>query len=454
MGRYRHTAPLTAVLLAFAAVPFAASCATQPAGRSLPNPDGTFDAMQADRRVGEIAYVGVDRRIYLTDRYGQRTLPVTETRDIPPTELLFDIPTWSPDGDRLAFMGFDSSGEGESRSTMYVADFVQGKLHTSFVALDNSPFYLAWDPSGERISFLSSDEESSRLSLQIVEPDGSGYRVLTTGRPMYFSWSPRGSYIAVHAGGAGVREDARSRISVLDMDAAAGPEERSIEARAGYFQAPSFSPAGRRFAAAVIDDEGNRSLDVYASDGERLATVSALNRFVAFDWSPTGEQIAFIDGFNSPFGGVLGRFRLIDLTGSATTVDLNVTEAPITSATAFFWSPDGSKIAILETLPGPDQEQVSRFYLTLSILDTETRQVRRVGPFIPTATFATQVVPFFDQYQRSTTPWAPDSSALVIAAMSPENRPGIYLIDLSEERPQYSKVAEGRMAFWRPAPDE
>lgn len=454
MRRYRHTAPLTTVLLASAAVLAAASCATQPAGRALPSPEGAFDAMQTDPRVAEIAYVGVDRRIYLTDRRGRRTLSVTEAPDVPTTELLFDMPTWSPNGDKLAFMGFDSSGEGESRSTMYVADFLEGEFHTSFVSLDNSPFYLAWDPSGERISFLSSDEESSRLSLQIVAPDGSGYRALTTGRPMYFSWSPRGSYIAVHAGGAAVREDATSRISVLDMGAAGGAEERVIEARAGYFQAPSFSPAGRRFAAAVVDDEGNRSLDVYASDGARLATVSPLNSFVAFDWSPTGEQIAFIDGFNSPFGGVLGRFRLIDLTGSATTVGLNVTEAPITSATAFFWSPDGSKIAILETLPGPDQEQASRFYLTLSILDTETRQVRRVGPFIPTATFATQVVPFFDQYQRSTTPWAPDSSALVIAAMSPENRPGIYLIDLSEELPQFSKVAEGRMAFWRPAPDE
>lgn len=445
------------VVLALASL-LTVACASVPEipTRNLPVPADAFSADASRQDFAEIAYVGVDRRIYVTNRSGSLSLPVTDVPDTPTTELLFDLPTWSPDGSRLAFMGFDSTDNGEGRSTIYVADFVQERMDTSFVSLDNAPFYMAWDPRGDRLSFLSSDEESSQLSLQVVDPDGRGYEALTVGRPMYFSWSPGGDYIAVHAGGAAVRESTDSRVSIIDMAGDGAPEERRINARAGYFQAPSFSPAGRRVAAAVVDDEGNRSLEVYASDGERLATVSALNSFAAFDWSPTGEQIAFIDGFNSPFGGVIGRFRLIDLTGESTTVSLPVQqEAPITAATAFFWSPDGSRIAILETLPAGDSQQVSRRYLTLSILNTETRQVRRVGPFIPTAAFLTQVVPFFDQYQRSTTPWAPDSSALVISAVSPERRPGIYLIDLAnleEGGAEFSQIAEGRMAFWRPLP--
>jgi hypothetical protein len=34
--------------------------------------------------------------------------------------------------------------------------------------------------------------------------------------------------------------------------------------------------------------------------------------------------------------------------------------------------------------------------------------------------------------------------------MSPDQTPTIYLIDLSGEETTFSKVAEGRVAFWRP----
>jgi Tol biopolymer transport system component len=451
MRRTRQLLPLSGLfVLVTAAI---VSCATIET-RELPVPENVFGTVEESERFGEIAYVGVDRRIYLTNRSGDRSMRLTDVPDLPTTELLFDLPTWSPSGDQLAFMGFDSTSDGDGRSTIYVADFAQRRMDASYVSLENSPFYLAWEPTGERVSFISATEDGSQLELQLVSPDGRDYESVLTGRPMYFSWSPRGRFVAVHTGGDAVEGGRGNKVSVLDMANRRRPVEQLIEDEAGFFQAPSFSPAGRRVAAAVEDEEGNRRLNVYASDGDRLATVSPLNEFVAFDWSPTGEQIAFIDGYNSPFGGVIGRFRLIDLTGSATTVGMNVQdqEAPITSAAAFFWSPDGSKIAVLETLPQPGSNEVSRYYLTLSIIDAETRQVRRVGPFVPTASFASQVVPFFDQYQRSTTPWAPDSSALVISAISPEETPAIYLIDLSDEQPQFSKVADGRLAFWRPDP--
>jgi len=450
----RHTRQLSPIAGLFVLVTAAiVSCGTIET-RELPVPEKVFGSVEESERFGEIAYIGVDRRVYLTDRSGERHMRLTDVPDLPTTELLYDLPTWSPNGERLAFMGFDSNAEGAGRSTIYVADFAERRMDASYVSLKNSPFYLAWEPSGESLSFLSATEDGSQLSLQRVSPDGSNYQSLLTGRPMYFSWSPRGSYVAVHTGGDAVAEGRGSKVSVYNMSNPRRPVEQLIDDRAGFFQAPSFSPAGRRVAAAVVDEDGKRRLNVYGADGDRLATVSPLNEFAAFDWSPTGEQIAFIDGYNSPFGGVIGRFRLIDLTGSATTVGMNVQdqEAPITSAAAFFWSPDGSKIAVLETLPQEGSNRVSRYYLTLSIIDAQTRRVRRVGPFIPTASFASQVVPFFDQYQRSTTPWAPDSSALVISAVSPEEKPAIYLIDLSEEQPRFSKVADGRLAFWRPNP--
>ncbi|NBC29465.1 MAG: hypothetical protein GVY29_05670, partial [Spirochaetes bacterium] len=130
------------------------ACATGQS-RTLPFPQEGLDARAAD---AEIAYVGVDRRVYLTDRTGDWSVPVTHVPNVSTKELIFDMPTWSPDGEQLAFAGFDSTEDSEGRSTIYVADFAARRMHTSFVSIDNSPFYLAWDPRGERVSFLSSTQ--------------------------------------------------------------------------------------------------------------------------------------------------------------------------------------------------------------------------------------------------------------------------------------------------------
>jgi len=163
------------VVLALASL-ITVACASVPAvpTRDLPVPTDAFTADASRDDFAEIAYVGVDRRVYVTNRSGSPSLPVTDLPETSTTELLFDLPTWSPDGSRLAFMGFDSTDQREGRSTIYVADFVQERMDTSFVSLDNAPFYMAWDPRGDRLSFLSSDPESSRLSLQVVDPDGRG----------------------------------------------------------------------------------------------------------------------------------------------------------------------------------------------------------------------------------------------------------------------------------------
>jgi Tol biopolymer transport system component len=119
----------------FGALIMLSACATQQS-RTLPFPERTVADGSAE---AEIAYVGVDRRVYVTDRTGAWSAPVTQVPNVSTSELLFDMPTWSPDGDRLAFVGFDSTEDSEGRSTIYVADFADRRMHTSYVSIDNSP---------------------------------------------------------------------------------------------------------------------------------------------------------------------------------------------------------------------------------------------------------------------------------------------------------------------------
>jgi len=97
-------------------------------------------------------------------------------------------PTWSPDGERLAFAGT-------------IKPF-QGKLHIFVVAVDGSgrrqltrgsgEYEPAWSPDGTRIAYFAKD------AVWVMNADGSGSRRVASGDLTAFqpTWSPDGTRIA------------------------------------------------------------------------------------------------------------------------------------------------------------------------------------------------------------------------------------------------------------------
>ena len=65
--------------------------------------------------------------------------------------------------------------------------------------------------------------------------------------------------------------------------------------------------------------------------------------------------------------------------------------------------------------------------------------------FNPTDAFL-QVLPFYDQYQRSGTIWSPDSRNLVLSDVDADGNNGIYVV--GADGSQYHKIADGDVAFW------
>ena len=55
------------------------------------------------------------------------------------------------------------------------------------------PIYLYWSPDGKQLSFLTSDTRGGPLALHIVPIDGGAEKVIDTGQPYYWSWSPTSS---------------------------------------------------------------------------------------------------------------------------------------------------------------------------------------------------------------------------------------------------------------------
>jgi TolB protein len=245
----------------------------------------------------------------------------------------------------------------------------------------------------------------------------------STGQPLFWAWSPSGDRLLIHTN---INTPA-ARLAFLDPTTAYLGENM---AQPGAFQAPGIAPDGRFWAFA--------------------------------------NQLAFI----SPAVSVqrfYGPLRLLDIANKA--VDTLV-EATVL---AFFWAPDGQKIAyftLAETLsPAPNlasptangrtngiyrpthsglqaggqATRLEALLLDLGVVNISTRQQRKLATFEPDTYFINQFLPFFDQYALSHRLWSPASDALVLPAVTGDIS-RISVVTIAGGSPQ--PLAEGHMAFW------
>jgi TolB protein len=121
---------------------------------------------------------------------------------------------------------------------------------------------------------------------------------------------------------------------------------------------------------------------------------------------------------------------------------------------AFFWSPDGEQVVyfVPAIAEDPDTGQAVEgaeplIFLIMSIADAKDGSVREVTTFLPSTSFL-NIIPYFDQYQRSSTIWSPDGNYLVVSALSTEDgTPGIFIVPSSGSlSPRF--LVEGTLAFW------
>ena len=147
----------------------------------------------------------------------------------------------------------------------------------------------SWSPDGARLAFVSAvDLETSTADICVINSDGTGLRNLTDTADVYEitpSWSPDGAHIVY-----GTLDGDDTQIHMMDHD---GSGDRLIVDNGNW---PSWSPDGKRIVFSSRDDLWTVSRDgggqTLLADGESGLTEPS--------WSPDGGSIAYVAASGDP----------------------------------------------------------------------------------------------------------------------------------------------------------
>jgi dipeptidyl aminopeptidase/acylaminoacyl peptidase len=170
-------------------------------------------------------------------------------------------PSWSPDGQKIAF----ASERGFDFGEIYVmnADGSGIQRLTNHPALD---WYPSWSPNGERIAFLSHRDGNNEIYT--VNVDGSGIQRLTNStrnstkefRP---AWSPDGERIAFTSD-----RDGNNEIYIVNVD---GSGIQRLTNNPAVDECPSWSPDSERIAFTSDRDADDYSqIYVMSAGGSQM----------------------------------------------------------------------------------------------------------------------------------------------------------------------------------------
>ena len=369
--------------------------------------------------VGRLVMIDGEGQIVASDPDGSDAVVLAAAAEVP-----FQ-PTWSPDASRVAY----ATQSGRPELVVTGADGDGDSVRRA--ALQSPAFYLAWSPDGERVSALRNGSEA--VALDVVDLGASDLEAieLDQGAPYWFSWDPDGDRLAAHVG--------TDRLDVVGADGEISP----LGVGPGAFRVPQWTAAG---LVAVGAEAGQQALIRIATDGE-VEVLAAVGGVVGFSVNPAGTKVAIQsfepddDGTGDAIEASLpaqeplpsNNLLVLDLeTGDVTVVSLQ-------AALAFFWSPVDDRLLVLDDGGG---EGAVRW----RVWDGDTLDD---GPtFQPGASFARELLAFFDQYQRSMSLWAPDGSAYAFPGRI-DGEEGIWIADVTSERA--TRVADGSWVAWSPA---
>jgi TolB protein len=110
---------------------------------------------------------------------------------------------------------------------------------------------------------------------------------------------------------------------------------------------------------------------------------------------------------------------------------------------AFFWSPDGERLLVLDLESGDDGTASTRWEVWTG------QEVRRGPLFSPSLQTLQEYLPFFDQYAQSISFWSPGGDRFVYAGTDAEGEAGIWVA--SADDPAHPElVSTGTIAVWSP----
>jgi TolB protein len=375
--------------------------------------------LRASYQPARLVVLGPGKQVRLLDaRGGTRVLAENAKTDG------FSFAAPAPDQRHLAYVTEDGSG-----AAIVLLDVVSGERKEMHRTRESVPIDLAWSPDGKYIVFLA----GSQLSAQIVPADGSlPAHLIAAGAPSFFAWSPDSGTLLLHLGGHTVQGG--HVVAYRPGEA----QSRPLLSDPGFFQAPAWALDGQHFfyvaqppianAEPTIDDIKSDIMRVSADGKQPTMLVREEKSDLRIIRAPNSDQIAYsirgVAGF--------GPLKLIDGAGGPARL-LSRQEDHVT---AFFWSPDGTRIAYLTYADAYEPAGQRAWH----IVDTASGAIHDLTTFTPSAAFV-GLQAFFDAYTFSFSPWSPDGTQLAYGADD-----GVYIIDTASG--SAARQTEGVLGMW------
>jgi TolB protein len=187
-------------------------------------------------------------------------------------------PAWSPDGGRLAYVGYDND-----RSAIYIVDLASGARRTVVEerGINSSP---AWAPDGMHLAATLSLGHNPDIYL--IDLASGGKRRLTSDAAIETetTWSPDGRTLAFTSDRTGV-----PRVYTMSVD---GGAARPLAAIGKQSANPCYSPDGRSLAM-VADIGGRFRVGLLHLDSERFDTLSGGPRDEKPSFAPNGTTLVY-----------------------------------------------------------------------------------------------------------------------------------------------------------------
>lgn len=411
---------------------------------------------------GRVLYLTPESDIALSDISGKTHVRVTDDSFIDNDARrmrIYLFPTAASDGDAIAFVRLDVSGNSVTQTVTIAEPRDNGASIDVFSTGESTIPYVDWAPDGQTIAFLTINANSGEI--RTAARTGGEASIIESGRPAYWHWHSDSGSLVTHLGGRGERRGEGAYLSTIDINAARRGDANVFDTLPGAFQSPHFSPAGSHMVyAANLEGAGDDALVLGDASGVPICVLSSVEHGAFFAWSPNGVHVAVMD---TPGPAVAaGALRVIDVRDGST-------QQVHQSAIAFFWSPDGDRLAVYSLSDSAAPTQIGQATGSARVARVSEQEGRvpmmrieiaslRGGAHIPVVdTFMTgdfrQYLQFFDQYSRSVTPWSPNGTHLAFSGGQRTDAPpvfGIATFNPAKTEVTLSQLGQGSLAFFSP----